>query len=381
MSPVFSYPNRIPECTVTADNPSDWSDKLPLENVKNRVLTKVARTKIGIRSAILKVNLSEQSRPIGCVAVAKHNCTVNARVRFEGFSGLDFTGTKRFDSTAAFRAYPILYPMGSGHIEFESKNFFLGTLEESERKSYNSLTTFYPPSNQMCQSVRITVTDPVAVDATSSTSVEIAKGAKTFVTSVADSFYSGQYITIYSGADMTNFMAGEISSCVGNTLILNVSSIGGSGVFSDWKIINGDNFLQIGRIFLGKVVSPAQGCEFGDFSSYFSDNSEMKQAKGNTKYFRVRPRMRVAYLKLKYLSRIEALNGFLDSQRELGIFGEILFAKTRPEYVTDGVTNINLTSDSNHFLNTFLCTHTELNAVTDSSPVDFETVIKLEEIV
>ena len=381
MSPVFSYPNRIPECTVTADNPSNWSDKLPLENVKNRVLTKVARTKIGVRSATLKVNLNEQSRPIGCVAVAKHNCTVNAKIRFEGFVGLDFSGAKRFDSTAAFRAYPILYPMDSGHIEFESKNFFLGTLEESERKSYNSLTTFYPPSNQMCQSVRITVTDPVTVGATSLSSVAIAKGQQTFVTSVADSFYSGQYITIYSGADMTNFMAGEVSSCVGNTLIVNVASIGGSGVFSDWQIINGDNFLQIGHIFLGKAVSPAQGCEFGDFSSSFVDNSEMQQARSNTKYFRVRPRMRTAYLKLKYLSRAEALNGFLDSQRELGTFGEILFAKTHPEYVADDVTNINLTRDPNHFLNNFLCTHTELNAVTDSSPVDFETILKLEEIV
>ena len=372
------YPNRIDECQISDfAAPANWSTKLPLTNIQDHVLKNVARTNIGIRVANLKINLSNQSRPIGGIAVVAHNFTTNALIRFEGFSGLDFTGVQRFDSGGNYRVYPIINPMENGANPFESKNFWLGTVEEAERKSYTSVASYFLPDNNMCQSIRITITDPVNVGATSSTAVIIAKGQQTFNTSINNAFYSGQKITIYSNANAANFMSGEVSSCVANTLILNVANIGGGGAFSDWKIINGDNFLQIGRIILGKSIEPTLNPEYGDYSIGYVDLTLTKRASDNTKYFNVKPKMRVVNFTLKHLSTAEALSGFLDMQRELGLSGELLFTFSKPEYIG----NINMTKDKNHYANTFLCNPAELNPLNCVYVNGWANASKFEEIV
>lgn len=379
---TFVYPNRIDECTISdVNNPANWSTKLPLTNIQNRIIKEVARSNIGVRSATLKINLSNQSRPIGGIGIVKHNFTTNAKVRVEGFSGLDFTGTKRFDSTADYRAYPIINPMDNGAIPFESRNWWLGTVEESERKSYTSLCSFYPDDNNMCQSVRITIVDTVTVGTTSATSTLIGKGQKTFTTALGDVYYSGQKITIYSNANPANFMSGEVASCVGTNLILNSAQIGGSGTFSDWNIINGDNYLEIGRIILGKAIEPTYNPEYGDFAMGFADLTEVTNASDCTEYYNFKPRMRVVSSNFKHLTKPEALSGFLDAQRELGISGELMFAFSKPEYIVGTNSNINMTKDANHYLHTFLGHFTSLNKVTHAYYGGYENNIEIKEIV
>lgn len=379
MSISLSYPNRIDECVISDDNPTDWSTNLPLSNVQNRVLKRVARTLVGIRSTVLKINFPYESREIGVVALANHNLTTSGKVRFIGYSEIDFGGVVRFDSGANFRAYPILYSPEDGTIPFESRNWFLGGVEESQRKSYTALCSYYPPQNQMIRSIKVVIDDTPTISGTSTTSVTIGKGEKTLTTQTGLTFSAGQYVTIYNTGTMGNFIAGTITNYSATTgaLSLMVDAIGGTGSFSAWSIINGENFLEIGRIFVGRAIEPRINPSYGDIEQGYVDLSIIQRAIDNTKYFEVKPKMRTLDCRLKYLDKSEAFSGFYDAQREVGLTGELLYTFSKPDYIGD----INMSSDKNFYARTFLCNFSELSPISMPFVNGYGTAIKLEEIV
>ena len=76
----------------------------------------------------------------------------------------------------------------------------------------------------------------------SSTSTTIGTGLKTFTVTddmaITPLFYSGQSVEVRSRANpATNRMIGTISSAIGTTLIVNVTSVDGSGTLTDWSIM------------------------------------------------------------------------------------------------------------------------------------------------
>jgi hypothetical protein len=73
---------------------------------------------------------------------------------------------------------------------------------------------------------------------TSTTSLLIATGAKTFTANTGKNWATGQFITATSNANSANYMHGTVTSYVSNTgvLITNILDIGGSGTFADWNI-------------------------------------------------------------------------------------------------------------------------------------------------
>jgi hypothetical protein len=91
----------------------------------------------------------------------------------------------------------------------------------------------------------------VANIATSTTSLLIAVGSKTFTTQAGKQFAVGQFITAASAANLANYMQGDVVSYSGTTLVLNVTNIGGSGTYADWTLSGtlGDNY---GRVFYTK---------------------------------------------------------------------------------------------------------------------------------
>lgn len=301
---TLSYPNRVDECDII-HNAAHWSEKLPAKNLHNKVLKKVARTNLGVKTTSILLNLTTEPRFIGCVALANHNLSVNATIRFRGYYGVNTTGELQFDSTPDYRAYPIIYPSDSAHYAWESKDFWLGTISQNERKSYTALATFYAPLNKLCRSVLIEITDES----------------------------------------------------------------------------NPDNYLEIGRVFLGQCIEPEWNPEWGDISQGYVDLTEVQRAGDNTKYFYVKPKMRTLSCVLKHLSQAEAFSGFYDAQREVGLSGEMLYAFAKPEYIKDGVTNINMTVDKNFYARTFLCNFSELNPIEMSYVNGFKTALKLEEII
>lgn len=73
---------------------------------------------------------------------------------------------------------------------------------------------------------------------TSSTSVAIGTGNKSFTTQSGELYTAGVFITAVSQADNSNFMFGQVVSYNSSTgaLVLGVQVVGGSGTFADWNL-------------------------------------------------------------------------------------------------------------------------------------------------
>ncbi len=71
---------------------------------------------------------------------------------------------------------------------------------------------------------------------TSSTSQAVASGSKTFTTQSGKQWSVNQWLVIVSAGTPTAYMIGQVSSYSGTTLTLNVTTIGGSGTYTDWNI-------------------------------------------------------------------------------------------------------------------------------------------------
>lgn len=74
------------------------------------------------------------------------------------------------------------------------------------------------------------------LSATSTTSLAIGTGSKTFTIESGKRFTAGQYVICTSNADVSNSMWGQIVSYSGTTLTVDVSVTGGSGTKADWSI-------------------------------------------------------------------------------------------------------------------------------------------------
>lgn len=380
----LSYPNRISETVISETSATTWNSLLPLINIKNPVIKRVARTNVGNRSSTLKLNLPYEPRSIGVVSLINHNLTTNAKIRYIGYSGLDFTGDVRFDSGADFRAWTILYPIFSQNqsgtkYPWESRNWWLGSIEEDQRKSYTSMGTYYPTDNAMVRSVKIIIDDTPSISATSTSSIAVGSGSKTLTVGTNLNFIPAQEITVYKTGTVTTFISGTITSYdpLTGILIVNVTAYGGTGSHTTWSVINGENFIEIGRIFLGRTVEPVINPEYGDIQQGYVDLTEIQRSIDNTKYYYLKPKMRTLSCTLKHLSQEEAFSGFFDAQREVGLSGELLYSYSKPEYIG----GINMTVDKNFYARTFLCNFSELSPIENPYVNGFQTSLKLEEIV
>lgn len=74
--------------------------------------------------------------------------------------------------------------------------------------------------------------------ATSTTSVAIGTGSKTFTIQTGKAFVIGQFVVVASTANVADYMFGQITSHNAGTgqLIVNVTSFAGSGTLASWSI-------------------------------------------------------------------------------------------------------------------------------------------------
>jgi hypothetical protein len=75
-------------------------------------------------------------------------------------------------------------------------------------------------------------------DSIPSSSVTIGTGSKTFTTHSADGINIGNRVFIYNNSNIADFMEGFVTSDSGTTLVVNVDTVGGSGTFSLWTVLN-----------------------------------------------------------------------------------------------------------------------------------------------
>ncbi len=71
---------------------------------------------------------------------------------------------------------------------------------------------------------------------TSTTSLTIGSGSKSFTTQTGESYTAGIFMTAVSQANSANYMFGQVTSYSGTTLVLNITQTGGSGTLNDWNL-------------------------------------------------------------------------------------------------------------------------------------------------
>lgn len=74
------------------------------------------------------------------------------------------------------------------------------------------------------------------LEGTSTTSVEIGTGSKSFTTQSDKFFGVGTWLLITSDTDETDYMHGQVTAYSGTSLTVDVTNIGGSGTLDDWTI-------------------------------------------------------------------------------------------------------------------------------------------------
>lgn len=74
------------------------------------------------------------------------------------------------------------------------------------------------------------------LDATSTSSIEIGTGTKTFTIDAGKGFIPGMWVLVTSDDNPTNYVHGYVSSYASTTLEVEVTNTGGSGTHDDWTI-------------------------------------------------------------------------------------------------------------------------------------------------
>lgn len=155
---LLSWQNRTDGGTLSGGS---WLTTLPLANLQNRVVQKVARSSnANLTSTKFDINLGA-AYPIGVIALVVHNISVIGKVRITGDDAADF-------ATPVYQSgWLDVWPAGQipqSLLEWEEDNFWLGTLSNNQRAGYQSPFIHIPATQQTLQYWRIEVDDTTNTD-------------------------------------------------------------------------------------------------------------------------------------------------------------------------------------------------------------------------
>lgn len=149
---ILGFPNRIDEATLSGGS---WEASLPLTNLQDRRLAKVARsTDLNTTSTQFAIDLTKD-RKIKIVVLVNHNLTIDAAYRVTIASDAGFTSI--IYQTSWNDVWGSVYD--SLNLEWEDENFWLGNLTEEERASFTSNLIVVLPSVYVGRYIKVEVDD------------------------------------------------------------------------------------------------------------------------------------------------------------------------------------------------------------------------------
>lgn len=98
-----------------------------------------------------------------------------------------------------------------------------------------ALPAYQEEMNEFAEAIPAFIS-PINFNSTSTSSVAIGTGSKSFTVQADLLYYVGQYVAIVSSASPTNYMIGTVTSYSGTTLQVNVTQTSGSGTIASWNI-------------------------------------------------------------------------------------------------------------------------------------------------
>ncbi len=129
---TIGYGNKIDTATLSGGS---WQATLPLNNLKNRRLSKLARSTNATNAFTKFVVDLGSAQNVQCIALILHNISVSGTVQIKGNATNVFTAPS-YDS-GVIQAYPSgIIPLNL--LEWEEDNFWLGTLSQQALAGYRS---------------------------------------------------------------------------------------------------------------------------------------------------------------------------------------------------------------------------------------------------
>jgi hypothetical protein len=131
---VLAFPNRIDDTThnTTILSGGNWVAGLPLSNLKDPRLSKVARTaSLAEEDTCFDVDMGRAFR-IHVIALLRHNLSLAGRFRARAYSDEEHTSLV-YDS-GVMRAWPVVYPPEL--LDWEDNNFWDGTWAAEIAENY-----------------------------------------------------------------------------------------------------------------------------------------------------------------------------------------------------------------------------------------------------
>lgn len=155
---TLAWQNRTDEGILSGGS---WQASLPLLNLQNRQVQKVARSLDELpANTQFQINLT-QPRAIGVLGLVVHNISVSGQVRITASDTAGFS-TLYYDS-GWIDAWPAgQIPIES--LEWEDDNFWLGTLSASARAGYQSPFIHVLPETKNLQHWKVEVNDSANPD-------------------------------------------------------------------------------------------------------------------------------------------------------------------------------------------------------------------------
>lgn len=150
---TLAWNNRTDSGTLSGGS---WLSTLPLTNLQNRQVQKVARSNDALAASTQFTIDLGQARTIGVLALVVHNISVTGQVRITASDTPGFTVTY-YDS-----GWADVWPSGmipQSLLEWEEDNFWLGTLSANARAGYQSPYIKLIPSAPSLRYWKVEVSD------------------------------------------------------------------------------------------------------------------------------------------------------------------------------------------------------------------------------
>lgn len=378
---TLAWNNRTDSGTLSGGS---WLTTLPLTNLQNRQVQKVARsTNAATSSTQFQIDLG-QARTIGVVALVVHNISVSGYARITGSDSSaawtnlltapsDFSnaawgkigvtvatdvatapdGTATADKLTA--TLTDSYVVSSGTIGALAPYAFEVWLRADSARTLNLYVAYSAgggPAVVACavttawQKFSIIGTTPAG---NTSVSVQIG-GASTFSTGAAVYAWNANLVTgngaIYDSGWNAVWPSGMIPQALlewedDNFWLGTLSNNARAGYQSPYILLlasqqnlrywrvevgdtgNSDGYVQIGRLFMASTWVPSVNYAYGAGLGY-QDPTPIETSLSGAEYFDTRSKFRVFNFELQYILNSEAYAYALDLQRLAGTSGEVL---------------------------------------------------------
>lgn len=126
---LIAFQNRIDEAALSAGS---WSAGLPLNNLKTRVLSQVARSTDAANASTKFRMVFAKPRKVQILALCRHNFSLDATYRIRAYSDAGFTALA-YDS-GVLPVWSAVYV--TEDLEWEDDNYWSGTITDEERQGF-----------------------------------------------------------------------------------------------------------------------------------------------------------------------------------------------------------------------------------------------------